>query len=371
VVDQQTGIVDRREFFAYFCNRCGKAIKRWRDGREYTNEQHTVDCWPNGCAGIDYIECRLCKFAGTRITLHVKNIHGLSVEAYESNYGPTKCQATRDKYVANGKINGDWITRKKEAGEDLTAYKEKMGRAVSTAIMNNPDERKRRSELLGELNKRDDARKRSSVAAKKTSARPEIIKARAERLINSYKPSRPEKAMKNFLSGRGFRRNVLISGDFSTLTKRRQIDFLNEDRKIAIEFDGMHHFKPAWKRMPMDIIHRNDVELDCWLVSNDHALIRVGASQYHKNIEDLHEPCKQILDLLLSNHSIKKGLYLIGNDYQNHNHPSFNSNFKIEHESCSHPVPETFIACSEDGNYCGESSMSCAPPVQQRSISCT
>lgn len=191
--------------------------------------------------------------------------------------------------------------------------------------MANPDERARRSKLakttITAWATSDEGRRTASETAKKTSARPEIIEQRTKRLVDSYKPSKGERVLQTFLTPFGFRRNVLItSQEFSAATHKRQIDFMNRERKIAIEFDGQQHFIPAWKRMPLDKIHTNDVELGRWCTNNGCVLIRIGYAHYVRKCETMSDECIKFLTELLTN-DVSPGVYLLGKEYTQHNHP--------------------------------------------------
>ena len=75
--DNTKKIIDSRPIIQYFCNKCGKCVKKAGYTAEYTHEQHIKDCWPNGVENVDYVECKLCKFAGLKITMHVKKEHNI------------------------------------------------------------------------------------------------------------------------------------------------------------------------------------------------------------------------------------------------------------------------------------------------------
>lgn len=82
------------------------------------------------------------------------------------------------------KISGNWITRANERGEDLTEYKQKMGKAVSESILANPEECERRSKLMGQINKTPLMIEKCRQAAIETSSRQDILIARTEQ--NAY-----------------------------------------------------------------------------------------------------------------------------------------------------------------------------------------
>lgn len=227
-----------------------------------------------------------------------------------------KCEATRKRYSDTNKHNGDWISRAKIAGDDLVEYRLKMGAAVSEAIMSDPDERVRRAQQTATNNKTPEAREKSRVTAIKTSARPEILQARTLRLQSSYKPSKPERVLSTFLTPLGFRWNCLISdSSFSKKTHRRQIDFTNHEMKTLIEFDGAHHFMTAWKRMPLEDIQKNDLELDAWAVKNGYMLLRIGYTQFKTKTGVIL--CEQKLLERLNQFSV--GVHCFGAEYGDRN----------------------------------------------------
>lgn len=235
------------------------------------------------------------------------------------------CFSSQEKFNDRSS-NWNWIKRANERGEDLSSYKKKMGDAVRKSILANQDERKRRSSLskstITKWATSVEGRRVASETAKITSARPEILEARTKRLIYSYKPSKGERALETFVSPLGFRRNVLVkSARFSTKTKRRQIDFLNKEKMIAIEFDGGHHFMNAWKRMSLDTIHKNDLELDDWCKLQGITLIRVSHSQFNTRKNDINEECKKALLSFLETKD-REGVFFYGNEYEKYSHPS-------------------------------------------------
>ena len=128
------------------------------------------------------IKCALCDEAWASLALHVRKVHKMDKKEYIQKYGPVLSQASKSKYSEVNKINGNWIERAKENGEDLSEYFEKMSKGVSKAIMGSPKERERRAKLLGNLNRTDAFRNRSSETAKKTSARKDIIENRSANL---------------------------------------------------------------------------------------------------------------------------------------------------------------------------------------------
>ena len=82
--DHNTGIRNRDEeryVFKHKCTRCKTHV-----GKNVSYEEHLKICFPDGILNIDYVECKLCKFAGKKITQHVKNVHHLTKEQYSKKY---------------------------------------------------------------------------------------------------------------------------------------------------------------------------------------------------------------------------------------------------------------------------------------------
>ena len=89
------------------------------------------------------------------------------------------------------KINGDWISRAKERGEDLTEYFEKLSCKISEGIMKSDSAREARRQNLSRLNKTQEFRERSSETAKKTSSRKDIQDKRSKQLAK-WRENNPE-----------------------------------------------------------------------------------------------------------------------------------------------------------------------------------
>lgn len=249
------------------------------------------------------MECALCKFSGSNITRHVKISHGLTKEEYYERYGPTLAPASKKKYSASMKSRECWITKKKEAGEDLSAYREKMSRSVSRAIMSNDKERERRARLLGELNKRQDFRDRASKAAKVTSSREDILAARTAQLARwrennpekfqesiakrlEKKTSKPERILyelcKNTLGSSTTKQLQIQHPEIPTKTKRARVDIAHREKKILVEFDGPFHFKPIIGQEHLEHRRVRDLAVEKYAVERGYLLIRVSYDTYSK-----------------------------------------------------------------------------------------
>lgn len=325
-----------RKRINYRCSRCRKQV----GCEDYTHAQHLVDCYGNETPGIDYVECQFCEIVGVRIASHIKTDHPeISKDDYIKLHGPVMAYACRQKYVNAGKSNGDWINRVKEAGGDLTEYKKRMGRAVSNAILSNPEKCARRSELskttITQWAQSEEGRLSSSETAKETSSKPEILEARAQNLrawrarepeafqeiirkLTSFQ-SKPEKWTREFLQANfpeyDFRGNqMLISHEhFSEMkTNRRQIDILSRDKKIIVEVDGPFHFKEINGWVALDEAKRKDDALNMGAIAMGYAVIRIAMDQWHASGE-LKEDCQ--LWLLDKVRNAAPGLYRRGKWY--------------------------------------------------------
>lgn len=310
---------------------------KYRSSKTTTIEEHNANCLLNLTKGVDYVECALCGLIGLKISKHINEMHDLSRPKYETMYGSATSQISIRRSSDAGKINGNWIQRANDSGKDLSEYKKKMGKAVHDAIMSNSKERLRRSNLLGFLNKRQDARERSSKIAKITSARPEILKARADQLASwrarepeifqaclkkmmGCRTSKPEKNVLAFVqehfSEYDFKGNQQLKASCFVLnkTKRRQIDIVSRTHKIIIEVDGFVHFRNILKWNQLEHVQRKDVELNIGAVTLGYSVIRISEDQWKPNGE-LTERCKLSIKDTIINISEPK-LYLIGEKYK-------------------------------------------------------
>ena len=123
------------------------------------------------------IFCTLCGESGKNLKSHVRREHDL-----ESYRGPLLSPSSRLSYSRSNSGRVPWQSQLKQRGEWTEEASGALGAKISAAIMSSPEERCRRSDLMGELNKRQDFRDRSSRVARETSSRPEIIAQRTEQL---------------------------------------------------------------------------------------------------------------------------------------------------------------------------------------------
>ena len=232
----------------------------------------------------------------------MSDIHEMRPDEYREKHGPTKCEASFEAYSSQNKQNGDWIRRANESGEDLSGYKQKMGEAVSQAIMADPEERARRARLLGALNQTESFRQKSSETAKRTSTRPEILARRSEQLkrwrdthfdefyekcvmkyLNAWH-SAPEEALVQLLigvEGYRFKRSQRIRSEtFPTKSKFRQVDAGDKRLRVYVEYDGPLHFQKKFDNQDLEEIQLKDRLLDEHIERHEWTLIRVSFDQW-------------------------------------------------------------------------------------------
>jgi very-short-patch-repair endonuclease len=206
-----------------------------------------------------------------------------------------------------------------------------MGQAVSQSIMGNDVERLRRSKQLGINNQQPSARARSSLVAKKTSTRPEILARRTENLRRwreenpekfemivtrfiTTRISRPEKDLHCLLQGFDLRRQVSIQHpSCPTKSKKLRVDIGCLKRKILIEFDGPFHFRSIMGIDHLEHRRARDKSLEAYAVENDMTLIRIAQSQYVKG--EFLDACIQKVFAILEHPT--PGIYYFGEEYFN------------------------------------------------------
>jgi hypothetical protein len=323
---------------------------------EFTRYNHYESCerkckekHSNLVLGKDYIICKICGYHGRSLKMHVSKHHNLSKKEYNSKYGSLICTSSNEKYSEAVKESGNWIIKAKEQGKDLTEYWEKVSKGVKNSIMSDDNERKRRSDLMTELNKKQqldpDFQRKVSETAKKTSARKDVQEKRAQQLkawrdnnpedfhkkciskmLLSWQ-SKPEKCLFNWLQsieGFSFKRNKFIrSENFSSISKRRQSDISDKIKRIYVEFDGIFHFEPKFGEEKLKLIQQKDKEIEEHIFNHNWTLIRVSHDQfcYSTKIIDKvkidssyfkQECLDKILEILNSN---IPGIYKIGSAY--------------------------------------------------------
>lgn len=321
--------------------------------KQITFEKCQYECenkYKNLIENEDYIICKICNYHGQSLGGHIKKHHNISIKNYEKQYSCSViCNKSSNKYSSQNGINGNYVNKSKEKGIDLTEYWKKVSDGVRGAILSNPDERQRRSEAMIKLNDKQQIdsnfQKIVSNTAKLTSARPDIIIARSEKLrkwreenpedfhtkciskmIGSFQ-SKPEKMLFEFVSSLEnfiFKRNQFIkSENFSNMSKRRQIDMIDKDNRIYLEFDGIFHFKP---KIGDDVLLYNkikDMEVQNHIINNNWTLIRISYDQFkystkmvNKIKQDNSYFKQEALDKLVEILNSKvPGVYKIGEAY--------------------------------------------------------
>lgn len=264
-------------------------------------------------------------------------MHLISASEYKEKHGQIKCEASFEAYSEQNKRNGDWIERANESGIDLTEYKKAMALSVSKSIMAKPEERKRRAKLLGDLNKTEAFRRKSSETAMATSTRPDIKEKRTKQLrewreknpddfyekcvkkFSSCFNSKPETLLRKILDEAFedyyFSKSILKSQEYflSTKTRRRQLDAMSYEKRIIVEFDGQYHFKDDSERLVKT--KQKDEELNDALPKLGYMLIRISYDQYsYRRGGTFSEEClKKLFDAL---RDPKPGVIKIGKAYK-------------------------------------------------------
>ena len=286
--------------------------------------------------GIDYVICEICSFKAKSLTKHITQVHGITKQQYIDEYPEAKL--TSDKFTSLSKErnakNGDWINRANENGEDLTAYKQKMGMMVSKAIMSNPEERQRRANQMALNNQTPEARERSRQTAIRTSAKLEVQQARAERLAEwrnanfdtfyekcikaliNHKLTKPELNLYSILkeiSGYNFQHQFVIeSSSFMNKSQKKCVDFGDSTLHVYIEFDGVVHFLERITGVEgFKYIKKFDRLLDEHITLQNWTLIRISYDQYVNN--EFTQECLERLFKVLKDPT--PGVHYIGDAY--------------------------------------------------------
>jgi very-short-patch-repair endonuclease len=260
---------------------------------------------------------------------------------YETQHGSIICQSSKNLYKDSK--NYDWINREKSRGNDLSDWKEKLSEKISQGIMNSQTARQARRDNLSNLNRSKEFRERSSETAKKTSSRLDVLEQRTmklkkwrdentelfydscvKKMISSYQ-SIPEQKLFDLIDTDfplRFKKNQQIRriGKFiSVKSGTRQIDILDLQNKIVIEFDGPRHFFNYAKQDYLMAQKVRDEELNRVLVGEGFTVIRVAFDQFsYKNSGKFNDSCLQ----LIRNTIVKQepGLILIGDAYRECSH---------------------------------------------------
>ena len=332
----------------YSCTYCSKKFTSIR-GFEKCNKKCAAK-YVGLVLGKDYVVCQICNFHAKSIRSHVFKEHNINDKDYRNQYGSLICSNSVNNYSSSSKKNGNWIVKAKEEGRDLTEYWEKVSAGVKKSIMSDPLERKRRSELMTKLNNKQQSdpefQKKVSETAKRTSSRKDILEKRSQRLkkwrdenpdvfykkctkkIFASFQSKPEKKLTTFLKSLGdfkFKRNgFLRSNEFTSKSKRRQIDIYDKENKIYVEYDGVHHFDVCFSEEILKSNQQKDSEINQYMINRNWTLIRVSYDQFVYSTKTLDkvkrdasyfkpECLEEIKRILAEN---KPGIYKIGEKYK-------------------------------------------------------
>lgn len=282
----------------------------------------------------EFVVCKICGWHAKRLASHLREVHRIQPEEYD---GEVLCESSRLKYEATAKDNGNWIVRANERGDDLTDYKSRMGQAVRESILSSPDDRKRRAQVMSDVNKTDSMRQKASDTAKKTSARKDIQEQRSanlkkwrdenpdefyekctSKMMNPNWQSKPEALLCQILSlieNYQFKPNQVVKSElFTTKSKRKQVDVGDKSKRVYVEFDGPLHFKQTSLNQ-LEVVQEKDRLLDEHITRHGWTLIRVGYDQfsYRKSDYGFNKEClKKVFDILNNPNS---GVYKIGKVY--------------------------------------------------------
>ena len=293
------------------------------------------------------VKCALCDEVGSSLALHVRKIHNIDKKEYVKIHGPVLASASREKYSKAFEENGSWIIKAKERGEDLTEYWKKVSDGVRSAIMNSPEERERRSKMLGSLNKTDAFRKRASDTAKITSARidvqqnrsaqlkrwrdnnPKKFAAISAKLISIKRKSKPEMAIDRWLieNYKGIFKysQFFYSKTFKTISSKKQVDFLSSDKTTIIEVDGPLHFKQLFDQLGK--IREKDIALSIYSIVKQKSLIRISFDCWAQSTGNFSQPTLDKIKELIDNPT--PGVHFIGKSWNGQDYTHITSKEEI------------------------------------------
>jgi very-short-patch-repair endonuclease len=318
------------------CRRCGASVLG--DEAHAEHEKRCSSKFADLEEGVDYVICAVCGYHGKSLGKHVVDKHGLGPVEYKRKH-QIICSRSSETYAKQNVMNGEeWRERISERGDDAIRYLEKMGSAVREAILNNPEDRKRRAKVMAEVNRSDVMRRKSSETAIKTSARKGIQEKRAAQLkrwrdnnpddfynqctskmLRPVWHSKPERLLFELVSVRTdyqFKRNQVVKSErFPTKSKRRQVDFGDKAKRVYVEFDGPLHFKQT-KLKQLDRVQEKDRLLDEHIARHGWTLIRVSCDQfsYRKSDYGFKKSCIDKVFALLDNPLT--GVHYIGRAYE-------------------------------------------------------
>jgi hypothetical protein len=293
------------------------------------------------------VKCALCEEVGASLAIHVRKVHNLDKKEYVKIHGPLLASASKEKYSKACEYNSNWIERAKERGEDLTEYRKKVSNGVRAAIMNSPEERQRRSKLLGSLNKTAAFRKKSSDTAKITSARKDIQERRslqlknwrdnnkekfllaASKLFSIKKKTKPEVAIDRWLienyNGVFKYSQFFYSKTFNTISSKKQVDFLSCDRSIIIEVDGPLHFKESFDQLKKT--REKDIALSRYSIVNKKCLIRISFDCWAQSTGNFSQSTLDKVKQIIDNPNI--GVHFVGKSWNGNEYTHASSEEEI------------------------------------------
>jgi very-short-patch-repair endonuclease len=315
----------------------GKRCSSYKEQKSRFKEKRKKE-YVRQCLIENKLKCQFCEFYGHVLTEHLKLKHGIKKEDYK---GELLSEKAKENIKKRNKRNGDWINRRKETGESLIEFKNKLSKSVSESIMSNEKERQRRSEMLAEINKRDESRKRSSTVAQRTSKRKDLLEKRYAKLKKWREENREEffeRCTKQLLKHKSkpekilykhvtetypeykFKNNCFIKDDIFCLSKsgRKQIDIFSERYKVIIEFDGIQHFKQTHINQNLEETKEKDRQLNEYAKINNMTLIRISHDQFSYRmggifINEVFDNLSKILSK--ENNTSDRNIYLLGDLY--------------------------------------------------------
>lgn len=293
----------------------------------------------------DFVICQICGYHAKSLGYHLNKNHQIKPKEYKKKF-PAFLIITPEavsNYSHASISSGSWLQKAIAEGDDLSEYRKKMSESVSSSILNNAEEIARRSKLMGEINKTDIMRQRASETAKKTSSRVDILERRSKqlekwrnespeefhekcitKLVNAFQ-SKPEGVLFDFVCGLknfSFKRNQFINSKFiNNKSHNKQIDIVDKEKRIYIEYDGPIHFENYFGNL--EKIQKRDKELEQHINYHGWTLIRISYDRFiyktksvDKNKIDSsyfkQECLDQIVEIL---NSKKPGIYKIGEVY--------------------------------------------------------
>lgn len=290
------------------------------------HRRNCEECSKRALAIGDFVECPYCEYSSSVLSHHLKKVHQINNKT------------AKEKGIVTHSLN----------------MRKRNGDAVRKSILSSPEEKNRRSKLLGELNKTPAFRKRASEAAIKTSARKDIQEQRAARLKEwrkdnpeefrtrcwekmlkapkQWKKTKPEKWMQRWLQkeypntfewGKMLRSKTFKE---SGKSDRKQIDFCSKARDIYIEIDGPFHFENMTRKKNINspIISEaiektiiRDRATEEVIKNRNKCLIRIGYSCWANSTGRVNQKTLDKLKELIDNNLT--GIYKLGEEYGENN----------------------------------------------------